>query len=293
MKTLKSIEKIIVHSTLFHTDDIMCIAFLNLVLSSDRVKQMTVRKLNISDAELKDPKVLVLDIGKDYNEELNNFDHHQTDGPDLSVNYYDAGKKACAFSLLFDTYAHELMDEQVKKSVWNTIVKPTALGDNGQIKIQRDVYSIGQIISAFNPTWDINYTETYHNIRFWQAVELATTVLFNIINRSISLARAKSVVITSEAEGSTLILDIHLPWSVWIYHRKDSDDLLQVCYPSLRGGWNLQIVPVKPNSFEARRPLPEEWLTTHPEGCRFVHNARFLAAFETKEAALKAARTIT
>ena len=292
MTTLKEVRKVIVHSTVFHTDDVMCIAFLNLVLGTDRVKQITTRKLDISTEELNDPTVLVLDIGRSYNVELNNFDHHQQDCPPLTVNYYDADKKACAFSLLFDAHAEELMDEKVKKSVWNTIVKPTALADNGQVKFSRDVHSIGQVISSFNPTWDIDYTETYHNIRFWQAVELATTVLFNIINRATASVRARRLVIQSETEGSTLILDNALPWNAWITHRQDYEELYQVLYPSLRGGWSLQVVPIKPSSFEAKRPLPEEWLEEHPEGCRFVHNARFLAAFETKEAALKAAATI-
>jgi len=48
-------------------------------------------------------------------------------------------------------------------------------------------------------------------------------------------------------------------------------------------------VPKKPDSFEVRVPLaPKEEM----EGCTFCHAARFLAAFDTKEHALAAARKL-
>ena len=62
--------------------------------------------------------------------------------------------------------------------------------------------------------------------------------------------------------------------------------------PSNRGGWNILTIKVDKDSFEDVMSLPKEWLENKPEGCTFVHTARFIATFNTKDAAITAAKTV-
>ena len=74
--------------------------------------------------------------------------------------------------------------------------------------------------------------------------------------------------------------------AIWskVLTEKGHDDALFVVYPSIRGGFNLQCVPPSYGSFEQRCPLDPEVCRSH--GSTFVHQAKFLAAFNTLEDAV-------
>ena len=69
-------KKIIVHNGIFHADDIMAIVIVRSML--DIGNDVPIERTNaVSEEDLNDPEVFVLDVGGQYNTELNNFDHHQ------------------------------------------------------------------------------------------------------------------------------------------------------------------------------------------------------------------------
>lgn len=66
-------KKIITHDGRFHADEVCSIAKLRhcgILLPIERKRTITLE-------ELADPAILVIDVGKDYNPALGNFDHHQ------------------------------------------------------------------------------------------------------------------------------------------------------------------------------------------------------------------------
>ena len=83
-------------------------------------------------------------------------------------------------------------------------------------------------------------------------------------------------------------MPVFAPWQSILVNR----ETIFVIFPSLRGGYNLQVVPITEESFEMKQPFPESWLQENPIGCTFVHPNRFLAVFSTEETAIQAARFI-
>jgi len=60
---------------------------------------------------------------------------------------------------------------------------------------------------------------------------------------------------------------------------------IYVLYPDDGGKWRIQAVPESPESFQSRKPLPEEWRGLRDEalsqvtgvsGCVFVHATGFI-----------------
>lgn len=73
-------RKVITHNGIFHADDVMSIA-----LIKEQVGEIPVeRTRNISTDDINDPEVWVVDVGLEFNHELNNYDHHQSKELDAS-----------------------------------------------------------------------------------------------------------------------------------------------------------------------------------------------------------------
>ena len=91
---------------------------------------------------------------------------------------------------------------------------------------------------------------------------------------------------------TVVFLEQCLPWMRTLIPSK----ALYVSYPAIRGGWNIQCVPVAVGDRTTKKPFPAEWLSSpesRPAGCTFVHPAGFLAAFATREDAEAAAKLLT
>ena len=92
-----------------------------------------------------------------------------------------------------------------------------------------------------------------------------------------------------------LVLDVYLPWKTAVL---DSPAEF-VVYPSQRGGYSAQGVPVSDKCDDLRCPFPASWAGKSPEELqrltslptlRFCHNSRFLIAAGTVEDAVAACR---
>lgn len=96
----------------------------------------------------------------------------------------------------------------------------------------------------------------------------------------------------SHVNDTVVFLEQCLPWMRTLIPSK----ALYVSYPAIRGGWNIQCVPVASGDRTVKKPFPASWLTnpeSRPEGCTFVHPAGFLASFATVEDAEAAAKLLT
>lgn len=80
------------------------------------------------------------------------------------------------------------------------------------------------------------------------------------------------------------------------------NDIYLTVFPSQRGGWNFQGVPLSPASFDAVCPkVPEEWCgkrdqelvdLTESEGARFIHPGGFIGGAENFESIMELAQRI-
>ena len=129
------------------------------------------------------------------------------------------------------------------------------------------------MIGGLNPTEGGNADEA-----FLHAVELVKELILGQIAAAEEKVRKHNQIVAPAMKRcqGTGILD--LPQFGKLDYAHDAGFKFAI-YPSNRGGYNVQQVD---------ESLPAEWLEEKPQGCTFVHAGLFLAAFETKEAALEA-----
>ena len=286
------IEKIIVHNGVFHADDVACV-------SIARMLNPAVEWRRTSDTEgldvNSDDKIIVADVG------FGRFDHHGV-VPKIRRD----GGKHCGATLLWERFGAEAVKacnpqlddaeaESVAKNVLEKVLYTIADGDNG---IYSSAFTINCAIAQFNPSWDVSNMDAYTEARFFAAVSLMDTVLTNTIESCAAELRAKSSVMEalSHMDNGIVILEKFTPWKKVLCANSKA---LVVVFPSNRGGYSIQIVPVASAGYETRIHTPEEWHgkqgreaeRTMP-GMKFCHRNGFIASFNTKENALAAARFV-
>ena len=105
---------------------------------------------------------------------------------------------------------------------------------------------------------------------------------------------------SARASGERLLeLPDYVPWKPTYFEhggREHPTDF--VLFPA-EGRWRVVAVPPDPGSFATKVPLPESWAGLEGpaletivgvNGARFCHKNRFLAVFDTRDAALAALR---
>lgn len=85
----KTISAIITHEEPRHLDDLLTISILKSKFPNTKI--ITVNPQNVPEEYLSDPTFIVADVGGQYSEELNNFDHHQD--PNLPCSLHLVMKK--------------------------------------------------------------------------------------------------------------------------------------------------------------------------------------------------------
>jgi hypothetical protein len=99
---------IITHPGAAHRDD-----FLSMCILSYTFPEVAIYRLQPTPADLRNPDVMVVDVGMEYNSELNNFDHHQFPASNDNA--------LCAFSLILKEF--KLYDDFKKYYPWMDITE--------------------------------------------------------------------------------------------------------------------------------------------------------------------------
>ncbi|PBK77231.1 metal-dependent protein hydrolase [Armillaria solidipes] len=116
-----------------------------------------------------------------------------------------------------------------------------------------------------------------------------------------ALANSKEV---ADSTGKIILLEQFLPWKSHLFELESESQTegqaIYVIYPDeMAKAWRIQAVPIAQDSFESRKPLPEQWrglrddeLTnvSGVQGGIFVHASGFIGGNQTKEGALKLAQ---
>ena len=111
-----------------------------------------------------------------------------------------------------------------------------------------------------------------------------------------SMERAEKIVLEclEKSKEKIVILPKGLPWKAVLIQK----DVLFVVYPSSRGGYNAQAVPVAIDSQQCKKLFPEEWRgkgseldeITGLKGMIFCHSHGYLLAAQNMETAVEACK---
>lgn len=323
---LNTVTRVVRHPGIFHADDVCSLAFLRLlgVTAPCEARVPT-------PGELDDPGVVVLDIGGRHEPALLNFDHHQLRKEDWAAGRgcRRDGVPYAAFGLLADRFPHP--NPAVQRRVDQALVEAVDAADTGwepglevwmdgqgacglgkwvdpgkgyQVPPRPASLGFSAVIAGFNPGPAATPAERLS--AFDAAVEVAKRVIENTVAEAEAFVAAIAVVLGARTAvaGRVLVLDTFVPWEEHVLGRPDQVDLLYVVYPSLRGGFCVQQIPVEPGSFKGRKPLPAAWVTPKPKrgkelaellglstgaDATFCHGGRFIAGAETLDDVLKMA----
>ena len=275
------------HAGNFHADDVFSAALLKKIYIDIEFKRVFKAPTELRDNEI------VFDIGG------GEFDHHQA-GAEVRPN----GIKYAAFGLLWRAFGKAFFDTDDGVQMFDEFfVQPIDAQDNGQADPHTiPILSLSSGIGLFNPVWDAESSSS--DSAFGAAVIVAGIFLERGIETIQSKLRARDIVykavIGAGAHGRIMVLGRFVPWQEWLFEAGPiADDILYVVFPSNRGGYSIQTVPVAPGSFQGRKMLPKEWWGKTPaelkeltgiETLRFVHANGFLAATDTLEDAMAVAK---
>lgn len=258
------------HSGKFHSDDVFSSALLTYLNPNIIIERGYEVPENYAG--------LVFDIG------LGDFDHHQEGSP-----VRENGIPYAAFGLLWRQYGLEILDAEEASKFDESFVQSLDISDNTGSRNE-----IAEVVSLFNPTWD---SEEAPNLCFQEAVKFALTLLEKKFERIKSMRRAETVVREAQqhANNHIAVLSVGAPWKQYII----GTDIDFVVYPSDRGGFGAQGVPIDRDTIELKIPFPEVWRGKRDDELkeisgtktlRFCHNSGFLIATDTLEDALSACK---
>jgi len=254
-EVLSGIRIAITHPGIFHADDVSTWAYLRLLGLACPLE----RRVPTAE-EIEDPTVLVFDIGGLHDPKKLVFDHHQRGG---AGGRWDSECPYAAFGLVYNWILPT--NNWIADRFDRRMVQPVDATDCnwGTVEGTRPMLTYSNCISGFNPAPGASAAERA------EAFETATAFAMQVLDNEMTAAEAhvaardtvlnagKAVVYKDACR--VLMLDKFVPWQGHIFNRPDIEDLLYVAYPSERGGWCLQQIPVEPGSTEGRKPMPEAW----------------------------------
>lgn len=280
------------HSGIFHCDEVVGIAILEMAFMEDSVHVVRTRV----PAILKTLDI-VIDIGG------GEFDHHMA-GFDTRR---PTGEKYASAGLVWDRFAEKAIlnvcyveniptnhstVQTIKEQIDREIIIPVDLEDNGK-DVGTHTFSF---IPTYLPSW-LDSTPDYDK-EFRRVERIVYNILKHIIkDKAVKIMTGKELLQKcSEVDNGILEIAAQtVPWlEAVIGYNQDHDSKINfVIFPYSAGGWAAQSVPPSiEEKFQQLVPFPKEWADgnekTLPEisgisGATFCHNGLFFARAETKQ----------
>lgn len=305
---------VVTHGGVFHADEVFGTAIL-LIVSLGTVGPLKIcRTFKVPD-DIEYNKI-VFDIGG------GRFDHHQTKREYRDCNerfsifpYAAAGLLWREFGKhaiikILDYFESEIIEklenkdiDRIWKQVDQYLFEAIDAADNG-VELNDDIrriQGVSYLISTFNPSWN-SKKEKEKELQergFYEAVEMALSILYNEVRKFASFDEAEGVVydaFINNTDKGVMSLDRFCPWQEHLSRFDVAKTTKCVEFPSNRGGYNVQMVPVEPGSFETMVHPPKEWCGAEekdlPKGMTFCHPTGFLFATKDKESALAYAEQV-
>ena len=280
------IEKLYVHAGRPHLDNAYC-AFIAETLGGKTIRVNTLPE----DVDVFNYiGIIAADIGGGV------YDHHGYDTPKRKDGYTH-----CAASLMWKWFGIDVVKElfptcqspdKIAKRIDREILSTIAAYDNDEGP--DGIYTIYQEANSFLPTW--NESSRTMEEAFQDMVDFAKKITVRVGEKAISVQQAEPIVTKalSKMENGIIVLPQFVPWQAYVIRNKDARF---VVFPSDRGGWNLQGVPVGSGMRTVRCSFDKKWLGKAGaeaeelwHNMTFCHPGNFMAAFTTKHSAINAAK---
>lgn len=251
---LKVCDFALTHSGVFHADDCFSAAFLQIINPNILIKRVNKLPDNFNG--------LVFDIGN------GKFDHHNTI-KDIRSN----GILYASFGKLWKEFAPSLYGDFVYRKVDDMLIQDIDNNDN-----TGSYSSLALAISLFNP---ITKGST-GNKEFMDAVWFCKKILMQAIKRAkkyeSDMKKIKKIYDNSDNK-KIVVLNEYIHFQDYL----PNTQALYVIFPSKRGGFIAQGVPVDAKTNELKRPFPKEWVDKLPSYLTFCHQSRFLISADSLE----------
>jgi uncharacterized UPF0160 family protein len=250
-------KKVITHAGTFHADELLALATYH-YFADGGFDFMNIehfqRQFQVSEHELNDPEIVIIDMGRSFDPALGNFDHHQD--PSLPAS-----------NLLI--LRHFVPEGRFRDLLEEYLFKYVSDCDLGGEKSTAP--TLTSIIRGLN---NLKQTNCYD-----LAFRVAQTALLSAV--ATANARMKSEEQWDEVEkiGKVAITDSTEHIVGW-HELAEADGILMLVTPNQRGGY--QITSRSTDVFI----IPENELQT------FRHNSGFLAAYATKDDAVNHAMSL-
>ena len=279
--------KYVTHNGTMHADEVFATAFLDLYK-----KDIEVIRVSTVEKDKLQPDAIVYDIGR------GKFDHHGQ-----KVETRENGIKYSSFGLLFREFGRDFLKkrniEEIEEAftmIEKELIEGIDAIDNGMFPEITSIYkvkTISDVIKLFNPSYGSNQTESE---QFIKAVELAKTILEELISNVSGKLKAKKIILDKIKNETKDYLELEefLPYEETILKEEAGNHLLFVMYPSNRGGYGIKTIKKSLEDKTDRLQFPESWAGLEKEelekvsgikNIEFCHSGRFLVTCKTKEAA--------
>ncbi len=306
------------HNGPFHADDV----FSGIVLQELGWKIMRIDREENDEGELlellnlqsefSEASFLLFDIGRKYNPDKFQFDHHFLNSPTRPAPNEDI--QYSSIGLIWNHMAEEFLDtvfesneaynqldeiekQLVIKNVDRFITTIDGL-DTGTIpKRRQDPTSIISFIGSFNPSWTNKYPD--FDASYGQVIKWIKPGFYSIIQTEIDNVLAKKHVlqlIENRTDPKVLWMETNMPWMGILLKTESANDIEFCMFTNTSGNWVIQTVPIKPGCDDKRKNLPKKWAglsgkelveITGVEDAVFCHPARFIASATSKEGITK------
>jgi uncharacterized UPF0160 family protein len=232
------------------------------------------------------------------------FDHHGAEKVyrEDKIPYAASGLIWREFGKQVLKFKNSSLKEEAVESIFQYIDRNLIEGidalDNGVWIDTTEIplMNISSIISGFNPNWKSDKDE---NEAFDEAVQIASSVLNNIINNRFSVLKARDIVAGAYEKRKTkelLILNKYCPYGESLRDLDKNNEVFFVIYPK-KDGYAIQTV--RGDNREDKKKLPESWAGKRDEELQkitgvkdavFCHTGRFIAVAGSLEGIMKMAQ---
>ncbi|MCA8942496.1 MAG: MYG1 family protein [Planctomycetes bacterium] len=274
------------HSGSFHADDVLAFAMIRVFFDQEATVVRTRDLERIAQADI------AIDVGGEFAPDRRRFDHHQAS--------YD-GDRSSAGMVLDWLEADGHIGAEMAHSLRADLVDYVDAVDNGRRTPERGVPCFAMIVGVYN---NLAASPDEFDGLFRDAAAVAAGLLEGLRAGYQAVADARLVVRRAmsqadETASNLLFLDAYHAWKPAYFELGGADHHTEfVVYPA-EDSWRVVAIPPVPGSFDQKRSLPAEWAglvddelssVVGVNGARFCHKNRFIAVFESREAALESLR---
>jgi uncharacterized UPF0160 family protein len=287
---------LITHSGGFHADELLSSVILTRLFPQARIVRSRSPEWITPGADR-----VIYDVGGIYDAEARIFDHHQRGAP-----LRDDGQPYSSFGLVWKHYGRDYLAasgigesqiETIHASFDGSFVLPIDLMDNGALSPSGPLagLTLPALLETLKPPFDETDPEA-DDRAFYAALSIARSFVEARIGRSAAKLRAEGLVhqaIVDAGTGRILELPMGMPFRPAVI-KAGADQLLFVVHPRDKD-WCVTGIRRADEGFELRADLPASWAgltngdleaASGVAGASFCHNARFIAAAKSREAAL-------